>query len=280
MALSLELCKEDYLLMANGIILRGPEIDKHINSTITLRLREAKQAKPKQKTVCFDFDGVLAYNKPGWPLNKIGRPLEKGFLKAKEEQDAGHRLVVLTARPKKYHAPILAYANRHGARYGVHFDAVTDKKVPALRYYDDRAEKVERNWGETKESKIDDWKKSILGHHQDIMVNPTVREAGIKGMRWRHKNPTRRKILEKTANALENAGWKYHSSFPDDFHHFYKTIGGKKHLLLVSDLGEWTHQVVTPQPKHSVRPYKLLRHDYDHSTLRDELQKDPNLGSK
>lgn len=34
-----------------------------------------------------------------------------------------------------------------------------------------------------------DMKKSILGHHQDIMVNPKVREHGVQGQKWGVVNP-------------------------------------------------------------------------------------------
>jgi hypothetical protein len=96
--------------------------------------------------VCFDFDGVLAYHETDWPIDRIGKPLREGFERARAEQAAGNRLVVLTSRPAWLHAKIQRFVAKHGKKYGVYFDRTTNVKPPALRYYDDRAERVPKNW--------------------------------------------------------------------------------------------------------------------------------------
>jgi hypothetical protein len=126
-------------------------------------IKESQGGNGHKKIVCFDFDGVLSYHESDWPITKIGKPLDKGFQKAREEQDAGNHLVVLTARPEQLHSTMLNWANKQGQKYGVKFDAVTNVKPPALRYYDDRAVRVPKNWqAETTGTK----------------------EHGVRGMKW------------------------------------------------------------------------------------------------
>ncbi len=49
-------------------------------------------------------------------------------------------------------------------------------------------------YGEAGTGLDQDMRKAILGHHQDIMVNPQVREHGVKGMKWGTRTP--REIIE------------------------------------------------------------------------------------
>ncbi len=101
-------------------------------------------ANPKEeKTYCVDFDGVLAFHNTGDPIDQIGQPLGPGIKLAKQIKAAGHRLVILTARPKNQHHTIEGWLKGHGVRA----DLVTNEKPPAEVYIDDRAARWPRNHG-------------------------------------------------------------------------------------------------------------------------------------
>lgn len=84
-------------------------------------------------TVCVDFDGVLADYR-GWQGDAVGKPILTGCELVRRLHGMGYRVVVLSSRPSHLIEPWL---RRHGLRPFVH--DVTDHKVPALGYVDDRA---------------------------------------------------------------------------------------------------------------------------------------------
>ncbi len=55
-----------------------------------------------QKTVCFDFDGVLAHY-DGWNNGKIGRPLPGGIGLAQLLTKLGYKIVICTCRTHPEH---------------------------------------------------------------------------------------------------------------------------------------------------------------------------------
>src|ERR1700722_1467806 len=83
-------------------IFHGQEAIDKINEAI----QKGPPDKGDAKTYCVDFDGVLSHHESGWPLEKIGPPLSPGIKMAKRIKAAGHRLVILTARPKHMHETI------------------------------------------------------------------------------------------------------------------------------------------------------------------------------
>ena len=90
--------------------------------------------KQKQKTVCVDFDGVLAEYKGWMGAEKLGeaRAGVEYFLKSLNEM--GFRVVVLSTRePGRIHKWLLDNGF-HDLVY-----RVTREKVPAMVYIDDRA---------------------------------------------------------------------------------------------------------------------------------------------
>lgn len=91
------------------------------------------------KTVVFDFDGVINSYKSGWTeVNNLPDPPVEGIKESIEEiRKAGYRVVVSSARAsdmRGFHA-IRAYL----WRYGIGVDEVTNQKPPAIVYIDDRA---------------------------------------------------------------------------------------------------------------------------------------------
>jgi ribonucleotide monophosphatase NagD (HAD superfamily) len=103
---------------------------------------QIKPAKEQPKTYTMDMDGVLAHHESHWPPEKIGKLLKPGIEMAKRIKAAGHKLVILTAKPKSVHGKIKALL----AKQGVQVDDVTNVKPPAELYLDDRAEKWPRNY--------------------------------------------------------------------------------------------------------------------------------------
>jgi hypothetical protein len=90
--------------------------------------------KQQQKTVCVDFDGVLAEYQ-GWMGPEIlGAPRAGAMFFLKSLCEMGFRVVVLTTRdPEK----VGEWLERYGYQHFV--DRVTREKPPALAYIDDRA---------------------------------------------------------------------------------------------------------------------------------------------
>lgn len=94
-----------------------------------------------QPTVCVDFDGVLAqydgwHDDPTW----IGDPIPGGAAFTRMLMDKGYRVVVLTAR--ELLTPVEEWLYSHG------FPAmeVTNRKVPAQAYIDDRSVRFTGDW--------------------------------------------------------------------------------------------------------------------------------------
>lgn len=83
-----------------------------------------------KKTICVDFDGVLnKYN--GYEEGNLGEPLSasKEFIRQLRKK---YKVVILTSRPKEQ---VIDWLNNNG------FPSmeVTNRKIPAVAYIDDRA---------------------------------------------------------------------------------------------------------------------------------------------
>lgn len=83
-----------------------------------------------KKTICVDFDGVLnEYN--GYEEGNLGYPLSasKEFIRQLRKK---YKVVILTSRPKEQ---VIDWLNNNG------FPSmeVTNRKIPAVAYIDDRA---------------------------------------------------------------------------------------------------------------------------------------------
>lgn len=83
-----------------------------------------------KKTICVDFDGVLSeYN--GYEEGNPGEPLSasKEFIRQLRKK---YKVVILTSRPKEQ---VIDWLNNNG------FPSmeVTNRKIPAVAYIDDRA---------------------------------------------------------------------------------------------------------------------------------------------
>lgn len=106
------------------------------------KLLQVVDSYEKPSTVAMDFDGVIAFHKTEWPPEKIGPPLKPGIEVAKRIKAAGHKLVILTAKPKSVHKKIKKWM----AEQGVQVDDVTNTKPPAEIYIDDRGMRYPRNY--------------------------------------------------------------------------------------------------------------------------------------
>ena len=90
-----------------------------------------------KKTICVDFDGVLnEYD--GYEEGDLGEPLtgSKEFIKELRKK---YKVVILTSRPKEQ---VIDWLNNNG------FPSmkVTNRKVPAVAYIDDRAIQFNGNY--------------------------------------------------------------------------------------------------------------------------------------
>jgi|SRR5579859_1393096 len=110
---------------------------------------------------------------------------------------------------------------------------------------------------------------SISGHieqapRESALIEGPKTQSKLEVNKPTYNGPVDRKgfqkSLEKTHQVLTDNGWKYDHSFPGDFHHYLKTDPeGGKHLALISDSGELTHQRPDIKTKGS---NKLLEHVY------------------
>ena len=89
-----------------------------------------------KKTICVGFDGVL--NEYGYEERDLGEPLtgSKEFIKELRKK---YKVVILTSRPKEQ---VIHWLNNNG------FPSmkVTNRKVPAVAYIDDRAIQFKGNY--------------------------------------------------------------------------------------------------------------------------------------
>ena len=104
-------------------------------------VQEAPNRNPL--TYAMDFDGVLHHHHTGDGPGRLTEPLLPGIQLAKRIKAAGHKLVILTARPPDQHDTIQGWLKGHGVKA----DEVTNVKPPAEMYIDDRAEHWPRNAG-------------------------------------------------------------------------------------------------------------------------------------
>ena len=89
---------------------------------LSICIREQETTEP-QKTVCFDFDGVLAaYD--GWKDGAIGDPIPGGVALLKLCHEAGYRIEIATCRTHPEHAPSNDYQLRDIRKW------LFDNKIP------------------------------------------------------------------------------------------------------------------------------------------------------
>lgn len=99
---------------------------------------------PRKKAVCVDFDGVIATydgrRGPGVVGDLIAGTVE-GMTALRK---AGFKIYVLSARADKPGG--VQFIEEYLREHGVPFDVVTNIKVPAVAYIDDRAVVFYDNW--------------------------------------------------------------------------------------------------------------------------------------
>jgi 5'(3')-deoxyribonucleotidase len=99
-----------------------------------------------QKTIAIDFDGVLHAYRRGWRDGSIYDVAVDGSVEAVTKlQDAGYHIVVFSTRADTPagQASISNWLREQGFRAGEIL--VTDRKVPAIAYIDDRGVRF-TNW--------------------------------------------------------------------------------------------------------------------------------------
>lgn len=96
----------------------------------------------KEKThvnICFDFDGVIhSYVSGRRGIDIIPDPMVSGIGNViRNLKSDGYKIIIFTTRAsqKEGYEAVRKYLNRRH----IPFDSITDKKVPALCYIDDRS---------------------------------------------------------------------------------------------------------------------------------------------
>ena len=95
--------------------------------------RELDDHQNRQDIVAIDFDGVLSQSKGPYSLGHFGPPIKKGLQLLRMVMRHGYRPVIFTARRE---TDLVA---NWLARLGFPGLMVTNHKVPAAAYIDDRA---------------------------------------------------------------------------------------------------------------------------------------------
>ena len=111
-----------------------------------------------KKTICVGFDGILnEYN--GYEEGNLGEPLtgSKEFIKELRKK---YKVVILTSRPKEQ---VIDWLNNNG------FPSmeVTNRKIPAVAYIDDRAIRFNGNYKQTIHEAIN-LKSYLIERHHDV----------------------------------------------------------------------------------------------------------------
>lgn len=96
------------------------------------------------KRVLVDFDGVLMQRGKG----RNAMPIEGAIGAMKGLKQLGYEIVVFTTRALDGHAEIQHVADWL-AKNDIGYDSITDKKLPAEFYIDDKAVAFKGNWRET-----------------------------------------------------------------------------------------------------------------------------------
>lgn len=91
---------------------------------------------------CIDLDSVLLHHWPEDGIFRLGHPLPHGIELTQLLKERGYRVVVLTARPLDQHRRIYDYLRR----WECAIDDVTNVKIPADAYFDDKAFRIPKNW--------------------------------------------------------------------------------------------------------------------------------------
>lgn len=94
-------------------------------------------------TVCVDLDSVLLHHETDWPISRLGHPLRLGRELTRLLKSKGFRVVVLTSRIGLYNHGMIHEKLRAA---GFQIDHVTNRKPPAIAYFDDRAFRIPKNW--------------------------------------------------------------------------------------------------------------------------------------
>ena len=99
------------------------------------------------KTVVFDFDGVIHSYTSGWQgVTEINDPPVEGIGEAIAEiREAGFEVVIVSTRCDDLAG--VAAIRRYLEKNGIEVDAITAHKPPAICYIDDRAICFEGNAG-------------------------------------------------------------------------------------------------------------------------------------
>lgn len=85
--------------------------------------------------VLVDFDGVLA--RSYWPSPLLGPPIPEGIALVRHYAEQGAEVRIFTARPDSHWPLIADWCEKHGIG-DVIYD-ISDRKIPASLYVDDRA---------------------------------------------------------------------------------------------------------------------------------------------
>ena len=99
----------------------------------------------KKRTIAIDFDGVIHKYSQGFKglMNAYDDPMEGAEVALTALKDAGKRLVILSSRPSSV---IEGWLEDRGLKK--YFDEVSNFKIPASIYVDDRGYKF-KNWKDT-----------------------------------------------------------------------------------------------------------------------------------
>ena len=99
-----------------------------------------------KKRVLVDFDGVLMQRGKG----RNAQPIEGAIGAMRGLKQLGYEIVIFTTRAIDGPAEIQHVADWL-SKNGIGYDSITDKKLPAEYYIDDKAVEFKGNWAQTLE---------------------------------------------------------------------------------------------------------------------------------
>lgn len=105
----------------------------------------SNQKDPSRKTLCIDFDGVIhRYSKGYHDKTAYDIPMEGAYESLFKLKSQGYRIVIFTARDT---TEVVEWLQKHWRGTPLEGLEVTNVKIPALAYVDDRAIRF-TNWND------------------------------------------------------------------------------------------------------------------------------------
>lgn len=141
-------CRSKSYLSVDKIPKSKIQFIESTGSKVTMReVARVAEIDSEEETLTIDFDGVVHKYSKGWHTGRVYDEPMEGTKEALERLSKTFRLILSSAR---VHTQGKEEVEEWLAKYGLleYFDEVTDKKLPSVRYIDDKGLRF-LSWAQT-----------------------------------------------------------------------------------------------------------------------------------